>query len=378
MGIFSGLTRNTVNQGVAFVVFLVLLHYAWSKDMLFKPDPAIPHRGGKPRRDRATDMYIFPTLPAFYASADNIDQLQPLFEADHDAMAFTRSLAQVYMKYYSPEKPEFSLALDIGSPWSTWGLFLASLGMKTSILQPRSNQYRRVDAALAFGKLGKMGRLSRKGLSNQRVAVGYDNKNNRWVPIINNRVSKEDDIDAATTVLYQDEMGHGAAFLAHLGSDARILPALRGIVDAADMPKMVMVDVAGRMNAVIDYTTKNEDTFQKEFLSISDTFRKAGYSVKLFPEKACPVDTSAYSNTTLLNYHLFTVPHSQQEDLLKQLYTIATTPNPAPLCRLIWIKQEDFEKTTPPFVFLTLVTLKLICVLFICYKKKKKAVSRSL
>eukprot|EP01064_Diplonema_japonicum_P008856 TRINITY_DN1630_c0_g1_i1.p2 TRINITY_DN1630_c0_g1~~TRINITY_DN1630_c0_g1_i1.p2 ORF type:complete len:375 (+),score=78.23 TRINITY_DN1630_c0_g1_i1:1971-3095(+) len=371
-------TRNTVNQAVALLVFLVLFYYAWSKDMLFKPDPAIPIKGAKPRKDRAVDMYAFPTLPSFYASADKADELQHLYETDKDAMQLARRMAQVYSKHYAPDKPEHPLFMDVASPWSTWGVYMAAMGMKSSILQPRTSHYRRVDAALSFGKLTKHGRLSRKALSDKRQPIGYDTTKNIWLSV-GSRVAKGEDIDVTTTVEYQDEMGRSVAFMVHIGTEAKLLPSLKGATNPNFVrPKALLVDVASRGNAVVDYTQENTGKHLDDLLAVGVQLQNEGFSMKLVPQKECPVNTTAYTNETFLEHNVLKVLDSQQADLLKQLYALATTPNPQPMCRVMWLKQADFEKSTPPFVFLTFVGLKLLCVLFMCYRKKKKAVSRSL
>ena len=105
--------------------------------MLLKPDPAVPFKGAPPRKERSENMYLFPSFPSVYLSAESAEALQAVYAADHQVLALVRRMGQKYQRQNAaPAKAMQPILIDLASPYGSFGVFTAACGFQTLLMQP--------------------------------------------------------------------------------------------------------------------------------------------------------------------------------------------------------------------------------------------------
>eukprot|EP01062_Namystynia_karyoxenos_P051696 TRINITY_DN4072_c0_g3_i1.p1 TRINITY_DN4072_c0_g3~~TRINITY_DN4072_c0_g3_i1.p1 ORF type:complete len:446 (+),score=137.75 TRINITY_DN4072_c0_g3_i1:117-1340(+) len=227
----AGVTRTSVNQAVALTVFIALCTYAWHKDMLFRPDPAVPMRGRPPRTGEG--IWLYPTQPAFFAAADGADQLQAVYDRDAATARLVRTLWLRWVQLGGDRRARY---IDSGSAWGTSGLFGAALGAHSVFAEPRPAAVASVGRSARFGRV-RFAHVLRNLLSDKQVLISCNashgilslgtppHPRKGWVQ----------PVDELSTSLTLPELlgGSAKAWLLHVALPGAQLAALRTAADAA-------------------------------------------------------------------------------------------------------------------------------------------------
>eukprot|EP00754_Rhynchopus_humris_P044107 Rhum_TRINITY_DN3813_c0_g1::Rhum_TRINITY_DN3813_c0_g1_i1::g.12133::m.12133 len=396
--------RNSVNQGVALVVFMLLCGYAYQHEMLLKPDPAVPFKGAPPRKERSENMFLFPTFPAVYLSAESSDALQTVYAADRQALALVRRMGQKYQRQNAaPAKAMQPILIDVGSPYGSFGVFTAACGFQTLLMQPMTSKPDYTRVALHFNRLHALTakHISRL-LSNHTMLLTLDQPTNEWIK------AEGSGKHLVTTGTLAESLGSQSAqtFMVHSGIDGgRPLPVLAAVAGYPVRPKSVLIDVVLGAGRSVDYTLplpKDSDAKESGAAAIAaitqhlvtltrsrpdpddPTAKLPGHALFVLRSAGCELEAAA---TCAHPVELMGVqPACRVEPTEAVLAAFASDlvvrsharTGGGGTCRVLLMDEHEFTRTEWPVLWIAAAVLKLTCVLGFFLRKRRKSAARNL